>query len=55
MITKFAVKNVLMGIMTSRGQIRHASAFFLSFCLLIPQIISRFSIRISTIIRYTFA
>jgi hypothetical protein len=27
----------------------------LSFCLLIPQIISRFSIRISTIIRYTFA
>ena len=45
----------LLGIMTSRGQIRHASAFFLSFCLLIPQIISRFSIRISTIIRYTFA
>jgi hypothetical protein len=44
-----------LGIMTSRGQIRHASAFFLSFCLLIPQIISRFSIRISTIIRYTFA
>ncbi len=49
-------KNALeLGIMTSRGQIRHASAFFLSFCLLIPQIISRFSIRISTIIRYTFA